>query len=363
LEHRSGGFGETAVWRGRRLNRIILDDPCIPSQPQGATSRLMNTLAGRAEVLVRSLTRIAVTGVVLMAGAMPATAIAQSGGRPAAATAEAGLPAEPVAPSFDHSAFDGLLRMHVKDGLVDYAAFKGNAAFAGYLTALSKADLKRFEEAERIAFWLNTYNAYTIQLVASHGETESIRNINKTFGLMKLKGPWTEELVRAAGQSLTLDDVEHRILRKEFAEPRIHFAMSLGAKGGPALRSEAYTGERLEEQLEDQTTAFLHDKTRNRADTNMRAVYLSPVIGRYRSDFGESLNELGRFLAEYYPAERAMFLPEKGPDQYLERLRADTANGRKPDTARINSRIRQRRQVWFRIVETPFDWSLNSVRK
>ncbi|MGV3707758.1 MAG: DUF547 domain-containing protein [Gemmatimonas sp.] len=297
-----------------------------------------------------------------MAAMLPVTGTAQSGARPAA-VAEPGVPTEPVPPSFNHAAFDGLLRAHVKDGLVDYAAFRANPVFTAYLNALSKADLRHFEEAERIAFWLNAYNAYTIQLVASHGETESIRNINKTLGLFRLKGAWTEELVRAAGQSLTLDDVEHRILRKEFAEPRIHFAMALGAKGGPALRSEAYTGARLDEQLESQTEHFLHDRTRNRADTNIRTVYLSPIIGRYRSDFGESLNELGRFLAEYYPAERKMFLPETGPDQYLERLRADTANGQKPDTSRINARIRQRRQVWFRIVETPFDWSLNSSRK
>lgn len=271
---------------------------------------------------------------------------------------------EPVAPAFNHSAFDALLRAHVKDGLVDYAAFRNNSSFAGYLASLKSAKLTGFEEAERIAFWLNVYNAYTIQLVASRGETESVRNINKSFGLFRLKGPWTEAFVQAAGQTLTLDDVEHRVLRHDFSEPRIHFAMALAAKGGPKLRSEAYTGADLEEQLEDQTSSFLHESSKNRIDTAQYAVYVSPVIARYRADFGESNNSLGRFLADYFTGpERKLLLPSREPDPALERMRADTLNGKKPDTARINSRVRRSQFVYFRVLETPFDWSLNIQKR
>ena len=272
--------------------------------------------------------------------------------------------AEPVPPSFDHAVFDGLLRAHVKDGRVDYAAFQNNADFARYLASLKSANLKGLEEAERIAFWLNTYNAYTIQLVASRGETQSIRNINKSFGLLRLKGPWTEDLVQAAGQTLTLDDVEHRILRKDFSEPRIHFALNLGAKGGPKMRSEAYSGLKLEEQLEEQTRTFLHESTKNRLDTAQNIVYISPVVARYRDDFGASNNALGKFLAEYYSApERQMLLPRRDVDPVLARLRADTLNGKKLDTVRINARIRRQQFVYFRVTETPFDWALNIQRR
>ncbi|MEO7363037.1 MAG: DUF547 domain-containing protein [Gemmatimonadaceae bacterium] len=272
--------------------------------------------------------------------------------------------AEPVLPSFDHTVLDGLLHAHVKDGLVDYAAFRNNADFTRYLATLQGASLKGLEEAERIAFWLNTYNAYTIHLVASRGETESIRNINKSFGLFRLKGPWTEDLVQAAGQTLTLDDVEHRILRHEFSEPRVHFAMVFGAKGGPKLRSEAYTGLKLEEQLEEQTSNFLHETTKNRLDTAQNIVYISPVIARYRDDFGASNNALGKFLAEYYPGpERQMLLPRRDVDPAIARLRADTLNGKKVDTVRLNARVRRQQFVYFRVSETPFDWALNIQRR
>lgn len=272
--------------------------------------------------------------------------------------------AEPVLPSFDHAVFDGLLHAHVKDGLVDYAAFKNNAGFTRYLAALKGANLKGLEEAERIAFWLNAYNAYTIQLVASRGETESIRNINKSLGLFRLKGPWSEDFVLAADQTLTLDDVEHRILRHDFSEPRVHFAMNLAAKGGPKMRSEAYTGLKLDEQLEEQTRSFLHETTKNRLDTAQNIVYISPVVARYRDDFGASNNALGKFLAEYYAGpERQMLLPRREVDPTIERMRADTLNGKKVDTARINARVRRQQFVYFRVTETPFDWALNIQRR
>ncbi|MEO7999343.1 MAG: DUF547 domain-containing protein, partial [Gemmatimonadaceae bacterium] len=118
--------------------------------------------------------KLVVAAVLVSALAAPTTsarpAFAQSK-PPATRTAAPTDVVEPVAPSFDHSLFDALLHAHVKNGLVDYAAFKGNADFARYLASLKSADLKGYEEAERIAFWLNVYNAYTIQLVASRGET------------------------------------------------------------------------------------------------------------------------------------------------------------------------------------------------
>ena len=122
------------------------------------------------------------------------------------------------AATFDHSAFDSLLRRHVKDGLVDYDGFRNDAAFKAYLEALARAVVASLPEPERLAFWINAYNAYTIELINRHGERESIRNINRTLGIT-LKGPWREPIVRAAGQVLHLDNVEHDIVRKQFREP------------------------------------------------------------------------------------------------------------------------------------------------
>jgi uncharacterized protein DUF547 len=201
--------------------------------------------------------------------------------------------------AFDHSAFDALLRAHVSaDGFVDYDAFAAEASFASYLGRLARADLTGLAPAERLAFWINAYNAYTIQLVNAHGERKSIRNIGKTMGVGG--GPWRQKVVRAAGQVLDLDQVEHEIIRKQFREPRIHFALVCGALGCPPLRREAYAGASLESQLDDQARAFLlRSPAKNRVDAAARTVYLSPVFDWYQDDFGGSQAAVGRYLAAF----------------------------------------------------------------
>jgi hypothetical protein len=230
--------------------------------------------------------------------------------------------------TFDHTRFDTLLRRHVVDGLVDYDAFKAAPEFAAYLASLAQAEPAKLDQAERLAFWINTYNAYTIQLIVSHGERASIRNINKTLGL-KLKGPWKQELVHAGGQRMHLDHVEHEIIRKQFQEPRIHFALVCAALGCPPLRSEAFTGARLEQQLADQTRVFLlASPTKNRVDVQARVVYASMIYGSYyREDFGGSDAAIGRYLAGVWPP---------GPEREL------LESGR------------------FRLQTTEYDWTLNS---
>ena len=224
----------------------------------------------------------------------------------------------------DHSAFDRLLRAHVRDGRVDYDAFRDAAAFRQYLASLERASLAGTDDDERLAFWINVYNAYTIQLIVSHGERASIRNINRTLGVLRLKGPWSAPIVRAAGRTLSLDEVEHRIIRKEFHEPRIHFALVSAAMGSPPLRSEAYTGAELERQLFDQGRRFLTDTTRNQIETKFPR--LSPIFTYYKSDFGNSRSDLGAYLAAWFDGDTKKRLE----------------SGR------------------FGMREIPFDWSLNA---
>jgi hypothetical protein len=212
------------------------------------------------------------------------------------------LVAQPA--TVDHQPFDALLQQHVVRGFVDYDAIGRAPAFSRYLTTLERARVDSLDEDTQLAFWLNVYNAYTIQLIVTHRETASIRNINKSLGVMRLKGPWSEPLVRAAGRTLSLDEVFHSILRKRFAEPRIHFAVACGAVGCAPLRSEAYTGAKLLDQLNDQGRAFLRDTTKNRIERN-RAM-LSPVLMVYRNDFGATRQDLERFIAPWFDgAERA----------------------------------------------------------
>jgi hypothetical protein len=235
------------------------------------------------------------------------------------------------AAAFDHAAFDRLLQAHVRDGLVDYDAFARSAEFREYLARLAATDPATLGRAEQVAFWINAYNAYTIQLINKHGERRSIRNINKSFGLVKAYGPWQEKLANVGGRAYGLDEIEQGILRKRYQEPRIHFALVCAAMGCPPLRSEAYTGARLDAQLDDQARAFLlRSPTKNRVDVAARTVHLSPILVEFRDyiqDFGGSEAAVGRYVARYFPAGPERALLERGD---------------------------------FRVVKTHYDWTLNS---
>lgn len=196
-----------------------------------------------------------------------------------------------------HAPFDRLLRAHVRDGLVDYEAFARAPEFPRYLAALDTAQVATLSEDDRLAYWINVYNAYTIQLVLRHNERTSIRNINRTLGFLQLKGPWNERLVRAGGQVYSLDQVLHRILRRAFHEPRVHFALVPAARSAPPLRSEAYDGARLAEQLEDQTRRFLSDTTRTWYRNGVLGV--NQLFVAYERDFGSTRAEMVQFVAPY----------------------------------------------------------------
>jgi acyl-CoA reductase-like NAD-dependent aldehyde dehydrogenase/prolipoprotein diacylglyceryltransferase len=236
--------------------------------------------------------------------------------------------------AFDHAAFDGLLRAHVADGLVDYDAFAAAPAFAGYLRSLAAFDPATLPTPARLALWINAYNAYTIELINRHGERESIRNINREIFGIRGYGPWKERLAVVGGRAYGLDHLEQKIIRPEFQEPRIHFALVCAAMGCPPLRSEAYTGARLEEQLEDQARRFLrHSPDKNRVDVAQRAVYVSELFRfrDYEQDFGGSRRSLAIFIARYYPPGAERDLLESGR--------------------------------WERWEYTDYDWTLNSQER
>jgi hypothetical protein len=214
------------------------------------------------------------------------------------------------APASLHAPFTVLLRDHVRNDLVDYDAFAKSSSFPSYLRSLDAARLDRFSKEERLAFWINVYNAYTIELINRHKERASIRNINMLLGVLRGKRPWKEDIVRAAGRVLSLDDVQNKILRVEFKEPRIHMALVGAALSSPPLRPEAYEGSKLEEQLQDQTRTFLRERqTANRLDLGNSIIYLSPIFDWNRADFGRTDAGILKFVSSYFEGagERAAF--------------------------------------------------------
>ena len=204
--------------------------------------------------------------------------------------------------TFDHSLFDELLKKHVVKGMVDYVAFSQAAAFKDYLTSLDHADVSKLSERDRLAFWINAYNAHTIELINKYEERASIKNISEGIGFQRTKGPWKEPIVKAAGKTYSLDEVENAIIRKQFREPRIHFALVCASMSCPPLRSEAYTGAKLDAQLDSQGRTFLLDDAHgSRVDVKKGVVYASRIFDWYKDDFGGSDAAIGQYIAQYYP--------------------------------------------------------------
>ena len=208
--------------------------------------------------------------------------------------------------TFDHSLFDELLKKHVVKGMVDYDSFGQAGAFNDYLASLEHADVSKLSERERLAFWINAYNAYTIELINKYEERASIKNISEGIGFERTKGPWKEPIVKAAGKTYSLDEVENAIIRKQFREPRIHFALVCAAMSCPLLRSEAYTGAKLDAQLDSQGRFFVRDEARgSRVDIKNAAVHASRIFDWYKDDFGGSDAAIAQYIAQYYPVSSA----------------------------------------------------------
>jgi len=217
-----------------------------------------------------------------------------------------GLPAA----AFDHAhaAWTAVLKPHVRDGLVDYAALKAQPrelnAYLDSLAAVPKADFERWKKPEQVAFLLNLYNASTLKLVADHHPVTSIKKIG---GL--LQSPWSLKVVRVWGDRLSLDEIEHEWLRSpRYAEPRIHFGLVCSAKSCPPLRPEAYAADRLDTQLEEQGRQFLRDATKNRFDAGTRTLWLSQIFEWFEADFTAGGKSVAEFVRPYLPEPAAAAL-------------------------------------------------------
>lgn len=204
------------------------------------------------------------------------------------------------AATYDHShgALDAILKARVSAGLVDYAGLKAERApLDAYLTEAGSVPMATFQQwskDEQLAFLINVYNGATLQLIIDGYPVDSIKSLG---GLVK--SPWAKESVLLFGKKISLDTLEHKIIRKNYTEPRIHFALVCAAMGCPPLRNEAYQGARLEEQLEAQTKEFLTTPEKNRVDAEKKVVWLSPIFKWYGEDFQTGGGALLAYLAPY----------------------------------------------------------------
>ena len=212
-----------------------------------------------------------------------------------------------IAQEFDHDIWNTLLNEHVnwqQDGhnsTVDYDSFKSDQSkLHSYLDKIAEVEqitFKQWDEPEQLAFLINAYNAWTIQLIISEWPNlESIKDLGSWF-----KSPWAKPVARLFQQSVSLDHIEHSLIRSEqYSEPRIHFAVNCASVGCPALRPEAYIGDALSKQLDNQTLRFLGDQSRN--NINGDVLSISPIFKWYREDFEKGwsgINSRMEFIQKY----------------------------------------------------------------
>jgi len=184
----------------------------------------------------------------------------------------------------DHSLYAGLLKKYVKDGVVNYQGFKNEESVLDkYLKVLEEVDSKILSRNEQFAFYVNAYNAWTIKLILSgYPGIKSIKDLGSLF-----KGPWKKKICRIDGKIITLDDIEHNILRPRFKDPRVHFAINCAAKSCPPLRSEPYSVGDLEQQLDEMTGAFINDLGNNRLEDY--TLYVSSIFKWFKEDFNKDI--------------------------------------------------------------------------
>ncbi|MBI2567627.1 MAG: DUF547 domain-containing protein [Candidatus Schekmanbacteria bacterium] len=215
-----------------------------------------------------------------------------------------------AAESFDHSAWDELLKrsvVAVQDGKGTQVNYDGLVAerqkldaYLAKTSGVAQRDFDAWPSAERLAFLINTYNARTVQLVLTkYPGLASIKDLGSF-----LQSPWKKRFFELLGATRSLDDIEHGMIRAgSYHEPRIHFAVNCASIGCPALRAEAFTGERLTAQLDAAARDFLADHSRNRLSGQVLEV--SSIFKWYREDFEKGwggFTSLSQFLASYAEA-------------------------------------------------------------
>lgn len=243
-----------------------------------------------------------------------------------------------------HAAWTSLLRKHVRvlqGGQATQVAYSGfgadRTALKSYLDSLSAVTPSAFAgwaRSERQAFLINAYNAFTVELILTkYPDMKSIKDLGNL-----LSSPWKPKWIPLLGGKVSLDDVEHAMLRKrgDYDDPRVHFAVNCASIGCPALREEAFVAERIDAQLNEQTLRFMSDRSRNRFNAQRGRLELSKIFDWYGEDF--RLGHRGIASLPNFAARYADQLADSPVDR--ERIRSGRVD----------------------IAFTDYDWALNDVR-
>ncbi|WP_339863956.1 DUF547 domain-containing protein [uncultured Algoriphagus sp.] len=199
-----------------------------------------------------------------------------------------------------HKTWNELLKANVSaDGTVNYKGFiKEKAKLEAYLKSLSEnaPDRKTWSKNEQLAYWINAYNGFTVKLIVDNYPVASIKDLGPALKIPLIKDVWHYKFFKIGGQESSLDEIEHSILRKEFEEPRIHFAINCASVSCPPLLNEAFEAETIDAQLDKVAKGFINDSSRNKITPN--SIQISSIFSWFKGDFTKN-GSLIDFLNKY----------------------------------------------------------------
>lgn len=269
-----------------------------------------------------------VTALLLLAPILTSVAAASS---PQESRPQKSRPtSRPVVKVFDqmHAPWSAILKRHVHGNDFDYKALAADrAGFDHYLRSLeqvSPAEMGVWNDDQKMAFWINAYNAYTVERVLTGYPIESIREVGNAQASV-----WDQVFIRldrhhpsGKRKRLSLNDIEHKILRPTFKDPRIHAAVNCASRSCPPLLNEAFVAEELDKQLDGQVRAWLADETRNRFDRASSTLHVSQIFDWFRADFEsddfEGDGGVAKWIARYAPESEAAWIAKAKDVRYLE---------------------------------------------
>jgi len=247
-----------------------------------------------------------------------------------------------------HALFSTELKKYVTPAGVDYPAWKKDPKpLNDYLASLSKVtkdEYARLTPDEKLVFWINAYNAYTIKLVLENYPIKGTKEYYPVSSIRQIDGFWENNSIELAGKKVTLEGMEHDILRRDFQEPRTHFAVVCAAVGCGKLMNSAYSSGRVNDDLAKAATEFLSNPKNVKVDPEKKTIHVSQIFKWFPLDFA---NEVG--LGKRFPPPTddeivAAYVLTKAPDTVRGKLGADDAKG-------------------FKVIYDEYDWSLNDSAK
>jgi hypothetical protein len=243
-----------------------------------------------------------------------------------------------------HRPFDQILDLNVRDGLVYYRALRASrGALDRYAASLNvpAATYQSWPREQQMAFWVNAYNAFVLQTVVDHYPIAGASKSYPQNSVRQIPGAFEQVKHHAAGQALTLDEIEKKIL-PQFKDPRLYLALGRGAIGSGRLRSEAYSGDQLKQQLDDVQRDFVSEQTMIKIDRSMNQVSVTPIFSWHDTEF----------VAAYDPGANGPMAPRSPIERAIVAFVT-------PRLLPLEKEFLQKNE--FKVTYHPFDWRLNDL--